>query len=165
MIKKTNLLILFLSFLLSFSNCSSQQNAKNMNKTITEITYHFGDSSVPPPYHRSYTISASLDSVKIKVDSYGEILAQKSFKLDKGKFKEICDILEQCKFANCSEKKNDGCTGGTSESVWYKNENERLFYGSVYHCGGKDYGNLEGDIEGFAKYMKSMIPNLKELLK
>jgi len=35
------------------------------NATIQEITYRFGDASVPPEYHRSYTVTVTTDKVEI----------------------------------------------------------------------------------------------------
>jgi len=38
-----------------------------------------------------------------------------------------------------------------------------VFKGSVYHCGGKDYGDMVGNIEGFATKIKSFIPQFEKL--
>ena len=35
-----------------------------------------------------------------------------------------------------------------------------LFNGQVYHCSGKDYGNLCGNIEAFANKARGLVPDL-----
>ena len=39
------------------------------------VTYAFTDSSVPPQYHRSVTLTVTRDEAHIVVDSYGDVLA------------------------------------------------------------------------------------------
>jgi hypothetical protein len=34
----------------------------------------FNDSSVPPEYHRRYTLTADAESAQLVVDSYGDVL-------------------------------------------------------------------------------------------
>ncbi len=46
---------------------------------LKEVYYHFGDASVPPPDHRSYTLQVKKDAIDVTIDSYGEILAQHHF--------------------------------------------------------------------------------------
>ena len=58
----------------------------------------------------------------------------------------------------------DGCTGGTSEIISYSNLSEEIFSGTVYHCGGKDFGNLGGNVRGFAQDIKEIVPNIKKLV-
>ena len=39
------------------------------------VTYAFTDSSVPPQYHRSVTLTVTRDEAHIVIDSYGDVLA------------------------------------------------------------------------------------------
>ena len=70
--------------------------------TIQQVTYHFGDASVPPEYHRSYTITVNTDKVRIVVDSYGEILAKKEYEITNKQFDDIINSLEKNKIRNCT---------------------------------------------------------------
>lgn len=151
--------------LLALCACNNKSISKDKRKMkeINEITYRFGDSSVPPPYHRSYSIVLNAETATVTIDSYGDIIAKKEYKVEKHTLDKMLELFTKCKIANCKEKKNDGCTGGTSESIWQNTGSEKTFYGSVYHCGGKKYGTLEGDINKFADAMKALIPDLKEL--
>jgi hypothetical protein len=132
--------------------------------TIKEITYHFGDASVPPDYHRSYTITVTANRVKIVVDSYGDILADEEYEITAQQFDDIQRSLEKNNIENCTLGEDEGCTGGTSERISYVNDKNETFSGSVYHCGGKDTGNLCGDIGSFADAVKKLVPNVEELL-
>ena len=73
--------------------------------------------------------------------------------------------MNEKKIKNCKEKENTGCTGGTSEYITYYDSTEVLFSGSVYHCGGQDYGNMKGEIKSFANEMRALIVDLDSLLK
>jgi hypothetical protein len=76
--KIRSIAILFLALFAMLSGIDACRNIDGEHKmtetTIKEITYHFGDASVPPNYHRSYTITVTADSVKIVVDSYGNYI-------------------------------------------------------------------------------------------
>jgi hypothetical protein len=134
------------------------------NAAIQEITYHFKDASVPPEYHRSYTISVTTDKVGIVVDSYGKLLADKRYEITNKQFDGIRNSLERNKIRNCTLADDKGCTGGTIERISFSDKKNEIFSGSVYHCGGKDTGNLCGDITSFADAVKNLVPNLDKLL-
>lgn len=152
---------IFVGILVVLSNhfLISCQNKASMDK----IVYHFGDSSVPPQYHRSYEIVATADSIHVTVDSYGTILAEKSYSISVEQFGNLVSIIEQGKYKNQKEKENDGCTGGTTQSISFSNKGEKLFSAYVYHCGGKHFGTLDGDLSNLVKEMKALIPNFSEL--
>ena len=151
--------------LTAISACGTIDGEHKMTQTtIKEITYHFGDASVPPNYHRSYTITVTADSVKIIVDSYGDILADEEYAITSKQFDDIQRSLEGNNIRNCTLGDEEGCTGGTSESISYVNNNNEIFSGSIYHCAGKDMGDLCGDIGRFADDVKKLVPNLEELL-
>ena len=132
---------------------------------IKAITYHFGDASVPPAYHRSYAITVTADKVRIVVDSYGEILADETYEITSLQFDDIKRSLERNNIRNCTLVDDEDCTGGTSERITYSDKDNEIFSGSVYHCGGKDTGNLCGDITGFAEDVKNLAPELDKLLQ
>jgi len=63
-------------FLIIFTSCNI---SKEMKPETTKIIYSYGDSSVPPQYHRSYTITVTNEKLHIVVDSYGDILHEKEY--------------------------------------------------------------------------------------
>ena len=145
--------------------CENNDGETEMTNTaIKEIIYRFGDASVPPDYHRSYTITVTADAVRIVVDSYGKILADKMYKITLEQFNAIKKSLLSNKIKNCTLDEEDGCTGGTSERISFVDNKKKIFSGSIYHCGGKDTGNLCGDVTRFANDVKQLIPDLENLL-
>jgi hypothetical protein len=135
-------------------------DAEMKNIDIKEVTYHFGDASVPPRFHRSYTITVTSGRVRIVVDSYGDILSDKSYEITPEQFNAIKRSLARNRIKKCKRRGEDGCTGGTSEGISYIDNKGKKFTGSIYHCGGKDTGNLCGNISRFANDMKKLIPDL-----
>jgi hypothetical protein len=157
-------LAIYILFTVSDANSNHDGKETMTNTTITEIVYHFGDASVPPMYHRSFTLTVTTGKITVVVDSYGEILADESYDISATQFDDIKKSLRIHKISNCTLVDDEGCTGGTSESISYSSAGDELFSGWVYHCGGKDSGNLCGDIEGFAADVKRLVPDLEQLL-
>jgi len=166
--KRKTIAIFFLALCIMLTGidaCDNHEGEHNVTQTtIKEITYHFGDASVPPKYHRSYTVTVTADSVNIVVDSYGDILADEEYEITTKQFDDIQRSLERNNIRNCTLGSDEGCTGGTSESISYVNNKNEIFSGSVYHCGGNDTGNLCGNIGSFADDVKKLVPNLEKLL-
>lgn len=152
-----------------FNNCdidnrsvSEQVELKNQ---IQKIVYQFIDSSVPPEYHRSYTITVSPQKMKIVVDSYGDILAVKEYEIEKEQFEYVLESFFKNHIRNENLGDEGGCTGGTTEKLSLLNDEKEIFNGIVYHCGGKDFGNMRGNIKNFAENLVRLIPDFKALLK
>jgi len=163
---RLSLMLVFIALLTAFTACGSDDDAINKNYDDTQkIRYHYGDSSVPPQYHRSYTITIYRDMVKIVVDSYGNILAEENYEISNEQFDDIISSMKNNEIRNCELGEDAGCDGGNSESVTYINTGEIILDGEVYHCGGEDYGDLCGDIATFTNDVKRLIPNLTELLQ
>jgi hypothetical protein len=131
----------------------------------TRIVYLYGDSSVPPQYHRSYRIDVSSMEARITVDSYGSVLADRSYRIMRSDFDGLLDSLASNAIRNVPPRDNDGCTGGTSETISTFNQQTLTFSGQVYHCGGEDSGNLGGNIQGFADDLRALFPELADLLR
>ena len=156
-------LLLFIFLTVIAVSCNIDGECNMTNGAIQEITYHFKDASVPPEYHRSYTISVTTDKARIVVDSYGVILADKQYEITSKQFDGIRNSLERNKIRNCTLADDKGCTGGTIERISFSDGENEIFSGSVYHCGGKDTGNLCGDITSFADDVKNLVPNFEKL--
>jgi hypothetical protein len=142
----------------------ASEDKDDLYGSIKEITYRFQDASVPPEYHRSYTITIDKDRLKITVDRYGDILAEKEYRIEKNQFEGLIASLKENKIKKAVLGVDDGCTGGTSEIISYSNLSEEIFSGTVYHCGGKDFGNLGGNVSGFVQDIKEIVPDIKKLV-
>ncbi|MDY7037966.1 MAG: hypothetical protein SV375_17610, partial [Thermodesulfobacteriota bacterium] len=93
-----------------------------------------------------------------------KILADKAYKITLEQFSAIQRSLASNNIKKCTLDEEEGCTGGTSESISYMDTKKNLFSGSIHHCGGKDTGNLCGDVTSFANDVKQLIPELEKLL-
>ena len=125
------------------------------------FVYRFTDSSVPPPYHRSYSIDVSESTVHLTIDSYGDILLDETYTILPEQYNDFIKKLIALKLKNKPENiDTHGCSGGTEDSFTIKfPDSKKTMAGSVYHCGGKDYGNLKGKIADAKDLFKSMVPD------
>jgi hypothetical protein len=58
------------------------------------------------------------------------------------------------------KKKNDGCTGETSEPLKIFNaKRTETFSGYVFHCGDTNYGDMIGDIKLIKTKIAALFPN------
>jgi hypothetical protein len=130
---------------------------------VRRVVYEYGDASVEPRYHRSYTIDVTKDSVHVVVDSYGDVLADTTYSLDGDRFEALLEELEESGLHSVDGSRPGGCTGGTTEAFILYGEDGVVLSGSVYHCGGEDYGDLAGDLEGAAGAVRALVPALDEL--
>lgn len=164
--------IVLVSIISFFTSCFSVENSQKKNVSIdynklSEVVYKFNDSSVPPPYHRSYLIVADNNNIKLTVDSYGDILVDTTFQFSEQQFEDLKDVIKKANFSRIDKrnKELDMCTGGTSEDLRLKSKNEVLLDGDFVYCGGEVGGNLSGDIKSVAKHLKSQIVDFKSYLQ
>lgn len=152
--------LIYVSIALSFILFISCNMSKKTTSNISEIIFHFEDSSVPPEDHRSYTITANSDTIQIIVDSYGDIISDSSFVFSSKNMDILIEAIKDTQLKNkrMTEDKK-GCTGGTSKSITVYAEDEKIINGTTYSCGGQKYGDLSGDINSFSQIIKSFIPN------
>lgn len=163
-------LLLLILLTIGFNRCKSMLSKKQMEeklKQLEKFTYAFGDASVPPPFHRSYTIVADKDSVVLTVDSYGDTLIQRNYPMPENGFKLIGEALLKNKISLRSKKKEgDGCTGGITKAIAYSCKNDKApFHASTYICGGIHYGNLLGDLDTFLLDIRPLTPDLVDVIR
>ncbi len=127
--------------------------------------YRYVDSSVPPPYHRSYEIVVKPGKVKFVVDSYGDILFEEEISISKEQLILFENGLKKFKVKLVKEKQLQGCTGGISQYFEGRFGNGTILKGYEYLCGGKSYGTIQGDTEGVKKYFQQLVPDLAEKMK
>jgi hypothetical protein len=132
---------------------------------IQEITYAFLDASVPPEYHRSYMITVTANTASVVIDSYGDELANEVYETTGEQFIDLKNSLATNRIRSCFLGDDSGCSGGTSESVTYSDDEGQMFSGMVYHCGGRDFGSLCGDVASFAASIRSLVPDFEALMR
>ena len=124
------------------------------------ISYGYQDASVPPEYHRSYTIILTNENYRFQVDSYGEIIKDTLIILtnQKERVQQALEAFKKHKIKNIKNKSEDlGCSGGNGEFIEITKDGQDFFHGSNYYCAGKTLGNLSGDISSFVNELKKGI--------
>lgn len=150
-------LILILLVLVQQSACSNGEKSTVDFSETTSVEYHFGDASVSPTYHRSHSITLTKTELHFVVDSYGDIIKDTTITVDTSQLNKVIKALETANIMNCKSEGDDGCTGGTSNSVTVLKGTETIFKGSAYHCGGTASGTLCGDIDMVRNAMRAGI--------
>ena len=56
------------------SDADPADEAVELDPASATVEYHYQDSSVPPEYHRSYTLTVTQGEADLVVDSYGDVL-------------------------------------------------------------------------------------------
>lgn len=120
-------------------NSSLAIKAEDWSQT-TKVVYRFGDSSLPPDYHRSYTIVITADKMSITFDSYGKELLNRDYPNTAEAFKAFIDELSKTGIKK-NKAKDNPCTGGTTESLKLYKGDECYLNGYAAECSG-DIGSL-----------------------
>lgn len=126
---------------------------------IYRYSYRFTDSSVPPKYHRSYEIIVENGTVLFTVDSYGDILYNETLNIQNNQLNDFVTKLKACKLTNISEKKDNGCSGGTGVSFSIQSSVMKQVDGYQYYCANQTYGDLGGNVDDAVRLFKSLIPD------
>ena len=146
--------VLMLAAFVVACSSGSQNVQKEVKGEITEYVYHYGDRSVPPEYHRSYTIAVSADTTVVVVTTYGKELLRKVY--HQNKLAEIEAALNTMDIRLKKEKKS-ACSGGYSESLQKYVQDEVVFNGYVYHCEGES-GTLHVGKGDLSSVFKEVVP-------
>lgn len=169
---KTLCFILFLHIgSLGVYSCTSRisetdlQSSVQPSKTIRDasvIEYRFTDRSVPPPFHRSYTITVLQDSITVSIYNYSDILYQETRFCSNTELRQAQAAYEAAAIKPDIEKEPSGCTGGVTHHIRVHDgiKDELDLY--TYDCGGEKRGNMFGDIHAFSSAMKSLIPDFEQ---
>ena len=146
--------------------CDNEKKLKTetINETIAAgsdtFIYDFQDASVPPPYHRSYTIRVTAELVYFAISDYSQILSKDSLVLTRTAYDSFVTAINNLHIKKGKEIIQEGCTGGTSDKLDLFRGSSKEVKGYIYYCGGQKYGDLEGDVALAANLFKALIPDL-----
>jgi hypothetical protein len=159
------MMFLFVAVLLNlFAGESGGEEAKVVMKNAEEIVYQYSAGPLPPEYQRNFTVTLNKVNAKLRFQAYGKKPTVKTVKTGNAKFKEIMELAGKAEIRKDGEKKNDGCTGGTSESLKILDaKRTETFSGYAYYCGGTDYGDMSGDLKLLKTKITALFPNEKYL--
>ncbi len=137
-----SLLIAALTTTLLTAACSSDASdpgatSKGSLPSDATVTYSFHDSSVPPPYHRSYTLTVTQEESRIVVDSYGDVLADETTTTSPQVWQQLSADYPQVAGLS-ADNPTDGCVGGTSFDLDVMDPGATLQQLSVDLCGGSN---------------------------
>jgi hypothetical protein len=144
---------LIVTILISLCVSCSENDSPDFDKFV----YKFHDSSVPPEYHRSFTIIMSANEISKWVDSYGDTVSYDVKKVNESDFTKLKDIVAKAGLFKCPRNNNEGCTGGTGFSIYYFKDNKKIFKGSKWQCGGEFEGDLCGETDEILKYLNKVM--------
>ena len=133
-----------------------------MHESNYTFTYRYRDSSVPPEYHRSYTIGVTPERVYFSVDSYGTILLEDSFKLKGANYTSFVAAMQVLDIRKREEMTDDRCAGGTTDLLELYIGHANELKGYVYHCARADFGDLEGDVAAAVGLFRGLVKDLEK---
>jgi len=152
--------------LIGCGSSSSSNNTFVEPIEIMSITYEFDDIPLPAESHRSYVITATPQSARIVITAYDDsVLVDQTHIITSQQFTFVRNALDRNLIRNCELGEDDGCSGGSRESISYSDPEQEIFYGSVYHCNLKNTGNLCGNYLAFSSRMRQLIPEFWQLLE
>ncbi len=146
-----------LLILILITNLFSCKNQMDMNE-ISTIEYRFSDSSTPPQYHRSFTITVDSNQAHLTVDVYGTILADSIYTINNEKFNEL--KLLALSLESAKTKTSDGATGTKHYRIELLNKNKE----SIYLIYWDSLNKVQENTYQFIEQIKALIPDLREQL-
>ncbi|MEI6361930.1 MAG: hypothetical protein WCP95_07325 [Actinomycetes bacterium] len=125
------------------------------------VTYTFRDASVPPPFHRSVTLTVARDTSRIVIDSYGDVLADTSVATPPDVWAELGTSIDEISHLTPSPP-GEGCTGGTGRSVTVVSGTQTLADVDVEFCANSNAG-LDSAMDAWIKPARDLFPSTEEL--
>ncbi len=142
--------LLFCSWLLITTSCMTTKNI------FDRVEYRFQDASVPPMYHRSYTIDIANKAIKTDVDVYNTPLANDLRDLQEADWTRLQELSS--KLEAPATKISKGATGTKTYII-------RLHHAGkpMYELIWDSLNEVTADTEAFVEFLRSLVPNLAEL--
>ena len=149
-----------------------KENINNQDSILIEqamkkslFTYSFDNGTVSPEYQRRYTIKVTNTKVDFAISGWDKILFKESLVLSKSGFESFVTTLIKLHIHNRKENHSMSCTGGSSAYLEINIYKEKKVEGYAYYCGGKKWGNLDGDVGSAFGLFESLIPDLQEKMQ
>ena len=149
--------VIAVAMIAAVPGCSSATDASLPDDA--RITYRFQDSSVPPPYHRSYDLIVTRESSHIVVDSYGDVLADETVPTSADTWAALTEGYPAVAGAR-STTSEPGCTGGTSSSLEVMSQGQTLVDVVEDECGDSPTADA---IDTWIAPARELFPAMDEL--
>lgn len=98
------------------------------------VTYEFHDSSVPPPFHRSFVLIFDRTQARIVVDSYGTVLADRTAAMSPQAWSQITEGYPDVNTLVMTDP-GDACTGSSGFTTTVTDDGTVRFTLSGLACG------------------------------
>jgi hypothetical protein len=138
--------------------------AADLLASVDRVVWHYGDASVPPPHHRSYSITVTRSEVYCVVDSYVDHIAKSRRKLDSAPIPALMAVFRSAGINEGPAWQGDQPTGCTSRSIQLFIADRAVFSAGALVSGDQLIGRLQGDVSAFAAAMEHLVPELATLL-
>jgi hypothetical protein len=125
------------------------------------VTYEFVDSSVPPPFHRSFVLVFDRAQARIVVDSYGEVLADRTAPMRADAWNLVAEGFPGIREL-VSTQPADACTGGTGFAATVVADGTVRFKIQGLACGGANTAAADR-LAGWVDPVRSLFPTMSEL--
>ena len=143
-----------------FWGCSPKPNNKVMpSKDISEIQYHFQDSSVPPPYHRSYSIWVTSSEARVEVSDYNKVLAKSSAEISQEQWEKLQEWA--AKISGDKRKYAEGASGQTGHLIEVQSESTKL---ASFGWDSLTEDKVKPDVLALREQIKACIPDLSKII-
>jgi hypothetical protein len=134
---------------------SSDETTTGLPEDAT-VTYAFFDSSVPPAYHRSITLTVTRDEAHIVVDSYGDVLADERAPMKAPVWATLGATLPAVEDLTVADP-GEGCTGGTGIRLTVETPEGPILDLDPQFCAGANEA-LEEPINGWIAPARDLFP-------
>ena len=125
------------------------------------VTYEFHDSSVPPPFHRSFVLTFDRTQARIVVDSYGSVLADRTASMSPEAWDRVAAGYPDVSALMVADP-GDSCTGSTGFSTTIADDRTVRFTLSGLACGEVNSETAER-LAAWVGPVRSLFPPMGEL--
>lgn len=125
------------------------------------VVYEFHDSSVPPPFHRSFKLVFNRSEARIVVDRYGDVLADQTAPVTQAAWEQLVDGYPAVSEL-VLEEPADGCTGGTGFAATVTADGSVRFSLAGLACGGVN-SDVADRLAEWVRPVRSLFPPMEQL--
>ena len=144
------------------SGCSgSDEDASQGLSQDAVVSYAYHDSSVPPQYHRSESLTVTQGEAHLVIDSYGDVLADERVPTPTAVWDLLGSTLPSVEGLEAQPDEDD-CTGGTGIDLVIASGEETFLDLRPQFCGGTNEA-LQAPIQTWIAPARELFPPTDEL--
>jgi hypothetical protein len=145
------------------SNRNETSDAAAEAGVLSKVQLRFEDASVPPEYHRSYTISVQPSQLEVTVDVYGEVIAGQTHSVTTQQWDELLSQAAALPQSLSDEAQPEGVTGGSAHtlSLWTGGTTPKELTWSSASAPGAATTKAATT---FVNVLRALVPDLQKLL-